>query len=186
MGKHASLSWKHVLLSCCPQCTCCKAPVKQFLAPIRSPFFQYCSPNVFQPSTRPGSSFTARERHSSATVLKSGATFRHRPFCSRNSALCLKWSRNTEMQQMWTIFYKLKRQKRCCVSTTFTFCLLQLLQCLFYLLRDVALFPPSFLHAVSLKIAISEIIQVIHELLWRDGMEKKNNRLWILNRFKNR
>lgn len=82
---------KHLSLSSCPHCTCCKAPVKQFLAPIRSPFFQYCSPNVFQPSTRPGSSFTARERHSSASALKSGATFRHLPFCSRNSALCLNW-----------------------------------------------------------------------------------------------
>ena len=92
MKENASLSWYHIRPSSCPRCTCCRAPVKQFLAPIRSPFFQYCSPNVFQPSTRPGSSFTARARHSSAAALKSGATFRHLPFCSRNSALCLKWS----------------------------------------------------------------------------------------------
>ncbi|TNN71955.1 hypothetical protein EYF80_017743 [Liparis tanakae] len=65
-----------------PPCTCCKAPVKQFLAPIRSPFFQYCSPNG-----------------------------------------------------------------------------------LFDLLRDIALFPPGFLHTMSLKIAISEVIKFIHELL---------------------
>lgn len=72
--------------------TCCKAPLKQFLAPVRSPFFQYCSPNMFQPLTRPGSNFTARERHSSATALNSGAAFRHLPFCSRNSTSFLKRS----------------------------------------------------------------------------------------------
>lgn len=167
--KNASLSWKHIPLSFCPHCTCCKAPVKQFLAPTRSPFFQYCSPNVFQPSTRPGSSFTARERHSSATALKSGAVFRHLPFCSRNSTLCLRWSTGNRKKNTDTVgvndILANYRLKCCCVNTTLTFFLLQLLQRLFHLPCDVALFLPSFLHTVSLKIAISEIIQLIHQLL---------------------
>lgn len=168
MKENASLSWYHIPPSSCPPCTCCRAPVKQFLAPIRSPFFQYCSPNVFQPSTRPGSSFTARERHSSATALKSGATFRHLPFCSRNSALCLKWSaggRKHRHNSWCDRHYANQRLERCRVNTALTFFLLQLLQSLLYLLCDITLFPPSLLHAVSLEIAISEIIQLIHQLL---------------------
>lgn len=91
-GKVSNPYFSIAFLTWCPHCTCCKAPVKQFLAAIRSPFFQYCSPSVFQPSTRPGCSLTARERHSSALALKSGATFRHLPFCIRYSALFLNWS----------------------------------------------------------------------------------------------
>lgn len=60
--------------------------------------------------------------------------------------------------------HSLKEKKMCCEATP-TFFLLQCLQSLLKLLCNVALFLPCFFYIMSLEIAVSEMIQLIHQVL---------------------
>lgn len=58
-----------------------------------------------------------------------------------------------------------KKEKSVQCNSALTFFVLQHFQSLLKFLGDIALFLASFFYIMSLKIAVSEMIQLIHKLL---------------------